>query len=276
MNQHPLYLVPCDFTPVSESALRLGLDLAKANNGSVVLLHVVRSLTEKREAQFKFKDLVAAQTDDEKLLIKTKTIVGDLFEDMSKAGELLDASLIVMGTHGAKGMQKIFGSNAVKMISNSQSPFLITQGKKTVDKIKTIVMPFSYDKKSIQVATFAGRIAKQFNACIHLIGYADGDDLHDNHTRTNRIVVKNYLTDQKVDYVMESIDKGHGFEKSLMKYAADVDADLIAAGYYKDGVFTNPNSFIQAMIENELHLPVLTVNAEGLTTSSHGSVATGY
>ena len=276
MNQNPLYLVPCDFTHVSESALRLGLDLAKANNGRVVLLHVVRSQSEKREAQFKYRDLMAAQIDEDKALITTKTIVGDLFEDMSKAGELLDASLIVMGTHGAKGMQKIFGSNAVKMISNSESPFLITQGKKTVEKIKTIVMPFSYDKKSIQVATFAGKIAKKFDASIHLVGYTDGDDIHESHTRTNRIVVQNYLTEQNVDYVMESIDKGSGFEKSLMKYAADVDADLIAAGYYKDGVFTNPNSFIQAMIENELHLPVLTVNAEGLTTSSHGSVATGY
>ncbi len=276
MNQNPLYLVPCDFTPVSESALRLGLDLAKANDGRVVLLHVVKSQSEKREAQFKYNDLMAAQAEDEKSLITTKTIIGDLFEDMSKAGELLDAALIVMGTHGARGMQKIFGSNAVKMISNSESPFLITQGKKSVDKIKTIVMPFSYDKKSIQIATFAAKIAKKFNASIHLVGYSDGDDIHQNHTRTNRIVVQNHLEENNVDYKMESIDKGAGFEKSLMKYAADVDADLIAAGYYKDGVFTNPNSFIQAMIENELHLPLLTVNAEGLTTSGGASVASGY
>ena len=58
--------------------------------------------------------------------------------------------------------------------------------------------------------------------------------------------------------------------------AAEVDADLMAAGYYKDGIITNPNSFIQAMIENELHLPLLTVNAEGLTVSGSHSVATGY
>jgi len=276
MNQNPLYLIPFDFTPVSESAVRLGLDLAIANNGKVVLLHVVKSQSEKREAKFKYNDYLATVSDSDRALMSVKALVGDVFEDISKAGELLDASLIVMGTHGAKGFQKIFGSNAVKMISNSESPFLITQGKKTVDKIKTIVMPFSYDKKSIQVATFAGKIAKKFNACIHVVGYQDGDGIHEGHSRTNQIVVKKYLEENNVDHVLASIDKKAGYEKALMKYAADNDADLIAAGYYKDGVFTNPNSFIQAMIENELHLPLLTVNAEGLTSAGGGSVASGY
>ena len=38
MEKEPLYLIPYDFTPVSESALRLGLDLAEANKGKVFLL----------------------------------------------------------------------------------------------------------------------------------------------------------------------------------------------------------------------------------------------
>lgn len=276
MEQQPLYLVPCDFTSVSESALRIGLDLSHANNGRVVLLHVAKSATEKREAQFKFKDLMEAQSADERDLITAKVIIGDLFEDMSKAADLLDSTLIVMGTHGAKGMQKIFGSNAVKMIGNSSVPFLITQGKKSFDKIKTIVMPFSYDKKSIQVATFAGKMAKKFNATIHLVAYVDKDELHSNHTKTNQIVIHNYLKDNNVSFEFTSIERVAGYEKSLMEYASKVDADLIAAGYYKDGVFTNPNSFIQSMIENELHIPVLTVNAEDLTNPYSGSVGTGY
>ena len=31
MFKNPIYLIPYDFTPVAESALRLGLDLAEAN-----------------------------------------------------------------------------------------------------------------------------------------------------------------------------------------------------------------------------------------------------
>ena len=38
------------------------------------------------------------------------------------------------------------------------------------------------------------------------------------------------------------------YEKELMKYAESVDADMMAAGYFQDGIITNPNSFIQSMI----------------------------
>ena len=56
MQNSPIYLIPYDFTPVSESALRLGLDLAIANNGEVMLLHVVKKHSEKREAKKNFKE----------------------------------------------------------------------------------------------------------------------------------------------------------------------------------------------------------------------------
>ena len=277
MNDSPLYLVPFDFSAVAESALRLGLDLAIANNGSVILVHIASSHSDKIETKLKFKEFAKTLSEDDAKLVTMKTIVGDVYEDINKAAELLEASLIVMGTHGAKGFQKIFGSHAVKMISYSVTPFLITQGKKTVDKIKTIVMPFSFEKKSIQIATFANKMAKKFNATIHLVGYHDKDSLLESHSRTNQIVVEKYFAAQGTDYVLGYIPKGAGFDEELMKYAAEVNADVLAAGYYKDGLITNPNSFIQSMIENELHIPVLTVNAEGLTvTDSSHSAATGY
>lgn len=276
MNQNPLYLIPFDFTPVSESAVRIGLDLANVNKGSILLLHVVKNQHERLEAKLKFKEYIATLSDSERELTVTKAIIGDVYEDISKAGDLLDASLIVMGTHGARGFQKVFGSHAVKMISYSDQPFLITQGKKSVDKMKTIVMPFSFEKKSIQIATFAASIAKKFKATIHLVGYQDKDELLDKGRQVNQKIVREYLVENNVEHVIAKVQKGVDFEKQLMAYAAEVDADLMAAGYYKDGIITNPNSFIQEMIENELHIPLLTINAEGLTTSSGASAASGY
>lgn len=276
MNQNPVYLIPYDFTPVAESALRLGLDLAKSNNGSVVLLHVAKNNSERIEANIKYEKVMKSLPEDERNLTSTRTTIGDIFEHINVAGQVLDADLIVMGTHGAVGMQKIFGSNAVKIISSSTNPFLITQGKKPVDKIDNIVMPFSYDKKSIIIATFAAKMAKKFNAKLHLVGYLDTDESHVAGSKTNAIVVERYLNERGINYTMASIDRKSNFEKSLIAYAAENNADMIAAGYYNEGLFTNPKSFIQLMIENELHLPLLTVNAEGLTVGDAHSAATGY
>ncbi|MFT5778145.1 MAG: nucleotide-binding universal stress UspA family protein [Crocinitomicaceae bacterium] len=264
MFKHPLYLVPFDFTPVSESAMRLALDLAEVNQGSVYLLHIVGKSSEKSDARNKFKETLDGLNEMEQKLTTTKVIVGDLFEDMGKAGDILKASLIVMGTHGAKGMQKIFGSNAVKMISNASSPFIITQGKKSIDKINTIVMPFSFSKESIQISTFAGRMAQKFNAKIHLVAHHAKDEWIEHKTQSNQLVVRKHFADVGVECEIVNLPGVSGYEKELLDYANSIDADVIAAAYYKEGILPSPNSFIQAMIENELQVPVLTVNAEEL------------
>lgn len=265
MFKHPIYLVPFDFTSVSESAMRLALDLARINNGSAYLLHVVSKNADRIEARKKFDQVVADLSSDDQSRVTTKVVIGDIFEDIGKAGDILKASLIVMGTHGAKGMQKVFGSHAVKTISNSGTPFLITQGNKEVDKIKTIVMPFSFAKESIQITTFVSAIAKKFNAKVHLVGFHSKDEWLEKKTQTNQLVVRKHLTDNGIDHEIVNLPKGGSYEKELMKYAASVDVDVIAAAYFKEGIMPTPNSFIQTMIENELDVPLLTVNAEELT-----------
>jgi len=266
MFKHPIYLVPYDFSSVSESAARLALDLAEANNGSAYLLHIVGRDSEKIEARKSFKQLVSEMNEEDRSRVVTKVIVGDLFEDVGKAGDILKASLIVMGTHGARGMQKFLGSHAVKMISNaSTTPFLITQGKKKVDKINNIVMPFSFAKETIQITSFASAMAKKFKAKIHLVGYHDSDQWLGHKTQSNQLVVRRHLTEAGVEHEIVNLEQNNSFEQELLTYSELVDADIIAAAYYKEGVLPTPNSFIQMMIENEQQIPVLTVNAAELT-----------
>jgi len=267
MLKAPIYIVPYDFTEVSEKATRLALDLAHANEGEVMLIHVVKKHNEKDDAQNKFKALAPTLDEKDLKVMSSRVLVGDVFEDIGKAGELLSPELIVMGTHGAQGFQKVFGSNAIKMISNSSSPFLITQGKKTVDKIKTIVMPFSFDKNTIQITKFAASMAKRFNATVHLVGYHDEDEWLEKHMKSNQNIVKNHFDEKGVNYEIANIAIGNNYNNELLAYAKKVDADLLAAGYFQEGIITNPKSFIQFMIENELNLPLLTVNAEDLFVS---------
>lgn len=275
MQNSPIYLIPFDFTHVSESALRLGLDLAIANNGSVMLLHVVKKHSEKKDIKKQFKKTISDLSESDAKMVVTRILVGDIFDDITKAAEIIDAALIVMGTHGARGFQKIFGSNAVKMISHSSTPLMITQGKKTVDKINAIVMPFSFEKKTIQITNLATSIAKKFNATIHLVGYHDTDEWLEKNMVNNQKIIRQHLQENGIEHVIANIPAGSDYIEELMKYGQEIDADLMAAGYYQDGIITNPNSFIQSMIENELHLPLLTVNAEELGVQV-GSAGSGF
>lgn len=265
MIKHPIYLVPHDFSKVSKSATRLAIDLAEANDGIAYLLHIVGRESERIEARQEFKKLVSEMSEKDQKYVTTKVLVGDLFEDTGKAGDILKASLIVMGTHGAKGMQKLFGSNAVKMISNASTPFLITQGKKKVEKIKSIVMPFSFAKESLQIVTFASSIAKKFKAKIHLVGYHDSDSWTEHKTQSNQLVARRHLTDQGVEHEIVNLERKDSYEKELLTYSKSVDADIIAAAYFKEGILPSPNSFIQMMIENDHNIPLLTVNSAELS-----------
>jgi nucleotide-binding universal stress UspA family protein len=265
MLKEPIYLVPVDFTEEASSAVRLGLDLAQANDGTVYLLHIVGKSSEKVAARTQFSEFLESYPKDELDLIVTKVIEGDIFNDIGKAGDILKAALIVMGTHGAHGMQKVFGSRAVKLVSSSATPFLITQGKREVERIKNIVMPFSFAKESIQITNFVGAIAKKFNATIHLCGFHDKDDWLDAKTKSNQLVVKRALDEMNALYEIAHLPPSKTYNKDLVDFAKSIDADMFAAAYYKEGILPTPNSFIQGMIENELNLPLLTVNAEELS-----------
>ncbi len=260
-----IYLVPHDFSPVAESAVRLALDLAHMNDGWVYLLHVVGKNTEKTAARGKFEEIISAYSNEDRKRLTSKVIVGDIYNDIGKAGDILKASLIVMGTHGAVGMQKVFGSHAVKLINSSSTPFLITQGKKEVDRIKKIVMPFSFAKESIQITTFVGSLAKRFQATVYLCGFHDKDDWLDSKTKSNQLVVKRALDELNVSYEIVHLPPSKTYNADLINYAKSIEADMFAAAYFSDSILPTPKSFIQGMIENELQLPLLTVNAEELS-----------
>ena len=267
MFKQPLYLVPFDFSLVSEKSLQLSLDLAKINNGSVYLLHIAKKDYDKNPAKLKFDELEKTFSEEQKAIITTKVITGNLYEDVGKAGQLLKATMIIMGTHGAQGLQKVFGSHAVKIVQNSSTPLIIMQDESNLEKLKTIVMPFSFAKESIQIATFAGSIAKQFNAKIHLVGFHSNDELLESKTSNNQKIVKELLDDNNVDFEVVNLPREKSFEAELLDYAQEVNADMISAAYYhRDGGLPTLKSFVQQMIENEHNIPFLTVNAEELTS----------
>ena len=266
----PIYLVPIDFTPITENAMHIGLKLSKSHGGLLYLLHVVKKESEKKAANDKMDALLNQFDSELQKRIITKVLVGNLYEEVGRTGDVLNATLSVMGTHGAQGLQKIFGSNALKMISKSPTPFLVTQGNSTLNNVDTIVMPFSFVKESIQVLKYVRNIAKEFDALVHLVGFHEEDEWLKGQTNANQLIVRKSLTDWGVPYEIVNLPRKEKYEKELLDYMLAVDADLIAATYFKTGILPPPNTFVQIMIENDHDIPILTMNADELTLS--GSV----
>ncbi len=264
MIKYPLYLVPFDFSEISESALKLSIDLAEANEGSVYLLNVVKNKKQKVIVRDKFRKLLDAMGDAKSDLIFANVIIGNPFEDIGKVADVLRPSLVVMGTKGAKGLQKVFGSHVEKILQNSSSPILVTQGKKDLEKIRNIVMPFSFTRESLQVSRFAGNMAKKFFARIHLVGSHDKFEIHEKQFDLNKRNIIKMFEENEISHVIVDLPREKSFEKELIAYAAQIDADVIAAAYTSDKLMPRPSSFLREIIENEYNIPVMTVNADEL------------
>lgn len=257
-----LYLVPHDFSEIADCALRYAINMAKDTSGKVLLTHIVKNHDDIPAAKLKVDQHVSELPKEDQAFVDVKIIEGSIFKEIGKTAEITNASLIVMGSHGAaSSFQKLFGSNALKVVGSSAIPFLIIQDSSREERIKNIVLPFSFAKESVQIVEFASSIASKFNAKIHLVGYRDKDSWLARDMKTNEAVVRRHFASHKIDYELVSIPANSDYEDELLKYAHEINADLIAAAYFSSGIRDLFHKFLQTMIENEHGIPVLTINA---------------
>ena len=157
MSSH--FLVPIDFTETTLNAFKFAIQLSKSNDDNFTLLHIIKHEDERIVAKQKLDQIISESSIAEDK-IAGKIIVGKFLNDIGKIAESLEASLIVMGTHGSTGLQKVFGSNAMKVVSNSKTPLLIVQENSVFHAIKKIILTIDLEKESIQVVKYAAKIGE--------------------------------------------------------------------------------------------------------------------
>jgi len=134
-------IVPWDFSPVAENAFQHAVNVSKALNREILILHVV---AEKRDVDSKKGELEASSEtlgNEYGKKPHTSVVDGSIFNAIGETAKELKAEMIIMGTHGMKGAQKLFGSKALKVVVSSRIPFLVVQDKPVKDKIDTILLP---------------------------------------------------------------------------------------------------------------------------------------
>ncbi|MBI1221484.1 MAG: hypothetical protein GC180_02675 [Bacteroidetes bacterium] len=268
MDNTPVLLVPTDFTAVGDSAVLYAQELAKILNANITLLHVVAKDSETAAAK---NSLNAIASKLESLNIGTKCIVdkGNIFDEIGRVAKLEDASFIIMGTHGDKGMQKVFGSRALKVITNSETPFIVVHRKPmAAHGFKNIVMPLSMDQEVKQTIHFATSLGKYFQSKIHILYVEESDEFFKNKIARNIPAAEAILKERGFEYEITSVSKKH-LAENLINYANDVQADLIAFLNNHENFATYlGGSFEQTLISNSKEIPVMVINSISAKTNS--------
>ncbi len=254
------FLVPYDFTPVTRSALDYALAMAKAFDAKVEIFHLIKDESIRPEAETKFAQLIDSLGEDEKKKVFSKIEVGSIFKDISKQADEGDAHLMIMGTHGAHGLQKVFGSHAIKVVKSSNTPFLVTQENGTPRNIKRIVMAVDLAKESVQIVKYASELAKKFGAEIHLTCQPKEDEFLSRQLENNILKARKYLKNQGVHYEVDMLRGAHGLAHEVIEYGKKHDADLFAVVHSSESLIPQFDTFSQDMITNEWGIPVLIMN----------------
>ena len=174
-----LIVVPWDFTHVAEHALAHAVKISRMVGNEVCLLHIVDEKIKPSEEGEKVANLSRVAEENGKkynMHIASHIEKGTIFSAISSFANDKEASLVVMGTHGMKGMQKLTGSWALKVIVKSKVPFIVVQDPpRDQDRYHNIVFPVDFrgeNKEKMKMAIFMG---KYFDSKVHMLKTATTD-----------------------------------------------------------------------------------------------------
>lgn len=257
-------VVPTDFTPVSEVAIRYGCEIAGATGSEVQLLHIVKEKNETEEARSRMQKQVDQFSPDHKVKISTMARVGNIFDDIPQVAAEEKADLVVMGTHGLQGMQFIVGSHALRIVTESTVPIIIVQKEtKQSARVSRILLPLDLHQETKQKLKIACEVAKKFKAEIHLISPKENDEYLRNRLERNIAYSEGYIEEMGIPYKTAVTESGSsGFVKELLKYARYAEIDLICILNTAEERLVHAFGVDseQKIITNEAAIPVMIMN----------------
>ena len=235
-------LVPTDFSTCAKNALINAIHLAEITDARLIIMSafhvpvpharvgattIVHALAQEVEETVKedFKALEESlpQLDE----IKYKCVIrhGFAVEEILSAVNEYDIDLVVMGTHGASGVEEIIlGSNTNSVIKRVKIPVLAIPENAGLQQIQNIVLASDYreisDYNKLDILKI---IIDLFNAELHVLHISPREHIS-NKSVSEAKKLENVLKGIKRSYHFETHDK---FEDGLNEYIDDHPVDMV-------------------------------------------------
>jgi nucleotide-binding universal stress UspA family protein len=266
MEEHQkLIVVPWDFTVVAEHALAHAAKISRMVGNEICLLHIVDAKIKPAEEAEKMKKLKLMAEESAKKFNAPVTChisKGSIFNAIADFANDKNASLVVMGTHGMKGMQKLTGSWALKVIVKSKIPFIVVQDPPVdLERYHSIVFPVDFrneNKEKIKMAIFMG---KYFDSKVHILETVATDKILLKKTNINLNFAIKYFMQNNIEYEIHDLPKGDIAQQTI-DFAQKNNADLILIVTTKNITFADylVGASEQYIIANSSKIPVCCVN----------------
>ncbi len=260
-----IVVVPWDFTEKAEYALAHAAKISKMINARVHLLHIIDrkiKTAEYKKKENRMKQWAQYGNEEYNVEVEVALIPGSIFKAIAEYVNEAGASLVIMGTHGMKGMQKLTGSWALKVLVGSKVPFIVIQDKpKDMEKYQNIVFPVDFrteNKEKLKMTIFMG---KYFESKVHILKTVTSDKSLLKKTNINLNFAIKHLMQNNIEYEIHEMKRGHLAQQTI-DFAESINADLILIMTTKN--ITTVDYMLgaqeQQIIANSSKIPVCCVN----------------
>lgn len=273
-------LVPTDFSPQAENALKVAVQLAKKFDAEIYLMNMLElpldlvsssvtssnnqegeqlpeSLFFMRLAHKRFEELLGQ--DYLKGVKITDTVeFRSAFDGIIEGVKKYDADLIVMGSNGATGMKEVFvGSNTEKVVRHAERPVLVVKKEIENFEVNDFVFATDFVAKGKDAFWRALKFAALFGAKIHLVYINTANKFKT--TQEIGVKMKAFTQDAPSDNFSLEVYNDSSIEKGILNYSKQIDAQLMGiATNGRRGLAHLLNGSISEDLVNHAQKPVVT------------------
>jgi hypothetical protein len=220
-----------DFTEGSKTALKQASGFAKEMNGKLFGIHIVSSPYKINEAEKMLIDFMKSNCDIPFDVVVTN---GDLISATQNALKKISAELVVICTHGVKGMfQHLFGAQILKLVQGISYTSLVIQenNKSDLTVAKKILLPVGPHPDFMIKVKQTAALAKVLHSAIVIYEINRPGSDFENRIQMHIEETIDFLTEQGIPYtkIIEDVQVlSVGFSRQTIEYASKNGIDMIS------------------------------------------------
>lgn len=266
--QKDMIIIPWDYTESCELALLHGIQIAKEVNNHIMLARFVespgffagKSVKEKIIADEKEKLREVGQRIMQEHQINPFVTV-ELGLSKNHFFRLIrdaNANLVICGkTYRVNDKMNFRPKDIVSRLKGLDIPFIVAQDKPAHSYYKEIVVPLDSDRTYKETLHWVVYLSKYYNCNINIIKPYIEEEFMKKDMANNIYFTKKMLDKKNIIYGIKTAKKNKKFQDEVLRFAENIDSDLIVmmVRKYQKFIEENPNY--------EDKIPIMVVNRNG-------------
>jgi nucleotide-binding universal stress UspA family protein len=207
--------------------------LSSSSGSSLVLLNIADRSADLASIKVKLAGKAIKASVKYNVTCDSKVREGSIFNEIHAEAEEQDYLLVVIGTHGVRGLkQKLIGADILKIITKLPVPTLVVQSSSPFrTSFSKIVLPVATHQAYENILLAVVMIGNLFKSEVHIYsierpGFGWPEPLKRNLEKTKEIFDENGIRYIRVNEKQTVLSVG--FARQTLQYSKKTGADLIA------------------------------------------------